>query len=159
MKPHGLLGEVVVVVHSDAPDRFAPGAQVLVSSTPDRVEMTIAASRWHRQRLLVRFEGVEDRDSAEALRGLDLFIPKSRAVPADPDAHLVADLVGSSVRDMDGNELGTLEKVIAREGQDLWEVGTSSGSVLVPAVKEFVVDVDEESHTITLDPPEGLFER
>src|SRR3954468_17399914 len=73
LRPHGVKGEVVVEVLSDVPGRFQKGSRVQgIRAGAPPVTLTVAAGRKHKTGAVVRFEGIEDRDQAEALRGLDL---------------------------------------------------------------------------------------
>ena len=73
-KAHGVHGEVAVENHSDNPDRWVPGAVVFGR---DGRELTVRTVRPHGPRLLVTFEGVEDRTAAERLTGSTLEVPES----------------------------------------------------------------------------------
>ena len=106
VKSHGVRGELVVEVRTDSPEeRFAVGTRLVGRvGRGDRAtdsDVTIEAARQHSGRLLVRLEGVGDRDTADALRGMLLLVdsdaledpedpdyvePASHAVPAPEDA-------------------------------------------------------------------------
>ena len=60
--------------------------------------------------------------------------------------------------DVGGRDLGVISDVLHRTEQDLWQVQTPSGAVLVPAAKDIVVGVDLEARRVTVDPPAGLFD-
>jgi 16S rRNA processing protein RimM len=153
-KAHGINGEVSIDVLSDAPDRFAVGARVLVD---DRA-LTVATARAHQGRLLVRFDGVSDRNGAEALRGAELTIPAEEAHQLEDDwSFYPHQLVGFAVTDEKGETLGTMTRVDESPGADLWVVGARGREVLVPAVREIVVAVDLDERRIVLRPPDGLF--
>src|SRR5579871_1151798 len=94
-RPHGLRGEVTVEVRTDDPDqRFAAG-QSLAADPPERGPLTVAASRWHSGRLLVRFAGHEDREAAETLRDTVLVIDSGQLGPLDdPEEFYDHDLIG-----------------------------------------------------------------
>lgn len=150
---------MAVRIHTDYAGRFEASATVLVGEGPeDAEEMRISSSRPHRGGLLVVFENFEDRDRAERLRGLLVFSPGPLQATAPIDGFLEGDLVGLEVVDPAGRLLGSVAAVHLREAQDLWEVRTEEGeAVLLPAVEEFVKEVDPESRRIVADPPEGLF--
>jgi 16S rRNA processing protein RimM len=151
-KPHGVTGEVYVIVVSDDPRRFEPGAQL---HHEDGRVLTVESARRHADRFLVKFEGISDRPAAESARGA-LYVPESDKRSLDEDEFWQQDLVGCSVVDTDGTELGTISSVLGGPAQDLLVVDTPSGERYVPAVKEIVVGVDIESRRVTVDPPEGL---
>lgn len=158
VKPHGIRGEVVVDPQTDRPERFEPGA-VLRGGGDD---YTIAASRPHKGRVLVAFEGIADRNMAEGLRGLELTAEPIDVL--DDDVYLTSDLVGMAVVHDDGRDLGRVSAVIELPPAveyDLLEVTREDSSQwLLPAVGEYVaVDVDEdgvERLVVTEDAPAGL---
>lgn len=153
-KPHGLAGEVYVVVISDDPHRFEPGAEL---QDFDGRMMTVESSRAHGARFLVKFAGVDSREAAASLRGA-LYVPSSRARALDEDEFWHDDLVGCRVVGPDGSEIGTVAAVIAGPAQDRLEVSTAVGLRLVPLVKDIVTTVDLDTHRIVVDPPEGLLD-
>jgi 16S rRNA processing protein RimM len=153
-KPHGIAGEVYVVRISDDPSRFEPGARLLHES--GRV-LTIEGSRPHRDRLLVKFAGVDDRTAAESLRGL-VYVESSDLRALDEDEFWIHELAGATVVARDGTRLGEVSRVVGGPAQDLLAVRTDAGERLVPMVKEIVVEVDVGAGRVTIDPPPGLLE-
>jgi 16S rRNA processing protein RimM len=143
-RAHGLRGEVGVTLTSDRLDRLGAGS---VLYADDRT-LTVAAARRHQNRWLVRFEGVDDRGAAEALRGLVLT---GDARPSATDELWVHELIGAPVRDRAGTELGRIVAVEANPASDLLVL---DGDVLVPMV--FVVERGPEG--VVVDPPEGLLD-
>ncbi|HYL53494.1 MAG TPA: ribosome maturation factor RimM [Acidimicrobiia bacterium] len=144
-RAHGLQGEVSIAPISNRPERFARGSVLFAG---DR-ELVVASSRRHQDRLLVRFEGVVDREGAEALRNL---IVTGDAIDDASDGVLwVHEMVGAEVRDRAGREYGHVAAVEANPAHDLLVL--ESGA-LVPIV--FVVS--NEPGALVIDPPEGLFD-
>ena len=158
VKPHGVRGEMLVEVLSDAPDRYAPGARVAVGD-PDGAQrtLTVRATRNDRGRSLVTFEEITDRDDAEALRGALLSIDRSDAAPLEEGMYYEWQLEGLTVVDEEGNPLGTLVHVLEGGGGDLWVIDTGEKEVMIPAVEEFVRRVDLESGRIVVHVIPGLF--
>jgi len=151
---------VVVRPLSENPARFQPGSRVFIGSEVDTaVEMVIASVRTQPpDRLLVGLELIPDRTGAEALRGLRIFAPPGDLPPLPEDTFWEQDLIGLAVVDVGGRDLGVISDVLHRTEQDLWQVQTPSGAVLVPAAKDIVVGVDLEARRVTVDPPAGLFD-
>lgn len=157
-KPHGLRGEVTVQVHTDSPqERFAVG-NVLRTDPTSAGPLTIRSARMHRQIQLLAFEGADDRNAAEALRGTRLL--------ADPDDEDDSDegfyedeLVGLEVVDPTGAVLGRVSALHSRPVQDLLEVELTGGrTAYVPFVAEIVPEVDLDAGRVHVDPPAGLLE-
>jgi 16S rRNA processing protein RimM len=156
-RPHGIRGDVVVGVRTDEPElRFARGSR-LDTDPAEAGPLTVAGSKWHSGELLVRFEGVSDRDAAAELRGTWLTVDSATiAPPADPDEFRDADLVGLSVRTADGTLVGTVDDVL-HSGQDVLVIKSPDGrEFMVPFVKPLVPDVDIQGGKLTINPPEGL---
>ena len=139
---------------SDDPHRFDPGARLLHA---DGRELVVEDARVHRDRFLVKFEGVSTRTEAESLRGA-LFVPGSEARDLNSGEFWEHDLVEAEVVDVNGDTLGRIVAVVPGPAQDLFEVATPSGTVLVPFVSEIVREVDAGSRRVVVDPPAGLFD-
>ena len=148
-KPHGLRGEVTVEVRTDEPDRrFAVGTTVRAErpggSAAPWPELTVAATRWHQSTLLVRFEELTDRTTAEAARGLLLHAdgapPTSR--PTTPRSSTTTSSSAWPPRTSTGRPLGEVTAVL-HGAQDLLQIRTPDGrDALVPFVAALVPEVD-----------------
>ncbi|MDQ4097084.1 MAG: ribosome maturation factor RimM [Actinomycetota bacterium] len=144
VKPHGLRGEVVVEAVTNVPERRFVGGSLLVS---ERGPLDVVAGRPHQGRWLVQFAGVDDRDTAELLRGLVLS-----AEPIEEEGALwVHELIGAEVVDTGGRSYGTVEAVEANPAADLLVL---AGERLVPL--SFVVASDPAR--VVIDPPPGLLD-
>jgi 16S rRNA processing protein RimM len=164
-RPHGIRGELTVQVHTDDPDlRFAAGS-VLATEPAARGPLTVAASRWHSGRLLVRFAGYADRSQAGELRGTLLCIDSAEVGPAaDPAEFHDHDLIGLDVLTVAGEPVGVVTDVL-HHGQDLLVVqpeegrrAGANGGVLVPFVAAIVLEVDVTAGRLVIDPPPGLLD-
>ena len=158
-RPHGVRGEATIEVRTDDPDgRFRVGT-ALRTVPADRGPLTITAARWHRDVLLLAFEGYESREDVEALRDTMLEVPVDE-LPAleDPDSFYDHQLVGLAARLPDGTPLGEVTAV-RHEGAELLVVRrTAGGELLVPFVAAIVPTVDVAGGFVVVDPPEGLLD-
>ena len=158
-RPHGVRGEVTVEVRTDDPDlRFVPGA-VLRTDPPERGPITIAGVHWHSGTLLLRLEGVDSREAAEAVRNTELVVPVAELPEIeDPDSYYDHQLIGLTVRMPDDAVLGEVAAIL-HEAQDLLVVRRPKGrDVLIPFVSAIVPTVDVAGGFLVVDPPEGLLE-
>ena len=151
-KPHGTNGDVYVVRISDDPHRFDPGSRLMHE---DGRELVVESARVHRNRFLVKFEGVSSRSDAELMRGA-LYVPSSEKRQLEEAEYWADDLRGCHVVTAAGEPVGTAREVLPGTAHDLLVVDTPAGERLVPMVKAIVVSVDLEARRIVLDPPEGL---
>ena len=154
-KPHGIKGEVTVLVLTDAPDsRFSPGAEFVVE--PATIgQLTVKSSRWNKDILLLGFEGTTTRNEAELLRGASLFFESDD--DQDDDAWYEHELLGLEVR-VGKAVVGKVTGLRTQAVQDLLIVEDADGDeVLVPFVDEIVPEVNIEDGYVRLTPPAGLF--
>lgn len=161
-RPHGVRGELTVDIRTDDPQlRFAAGA-VLTTEPAASGPLTVASTRWHSGRLLIRFAGIDDRMTAEDLRGTLLLVDAAdlEDLP-DPDEFRDHQLVGLMVIGPGGEPVGTVADVL-HHGQDLLVVAGSGkragAEILVPFVSAIVSDVDLAAGLVHLDPPAGLLD-
>jgi len=169
-RPHGVKGAATIEVRTDEPDkRFAVGARLLTDSGLD---LTVASATWHSGRLLVTFEGYEDRTAVEQLRNALVSVDRpADERPEDPEEFYDSDLEGCEVV-VDGSDsdsdsdgvgigvgIGVVREVSHLPGQDLLVVVTpDEREVLIPFVSEFVPQIDVSAKRIVITPPEGLLE-
>ncbi len=137
---------MVVQLWTEQTQRLSPGSVL----TSERGSLRVVSSRpFGEQRFLVQFEGVHDRAAADGLRGVDL-----EAEPVDvPGTLWVHELVGATVRDAAGTELGRIGAVEANPASDLLVL--ESGG-LIPV--RFVTGHDAAARTVDVDIPEGLLD-
>lgn len=158
-RPHGLRGEVTVQVTTDDPDeRFASGA--LLGTDPANLgPLTVISMRRSGPVLVLGFDGVADRNAAEALRGTSLTLDASLLpVPDDPEEFYDHQLVGLTVVDQAGTVLGTVTEVWHPPAAPVLAVERPDGSQeLVPFVSAIVPIVDLEGGRLVVDPPDGMF--
>jgi 16S rRNA processing protein RimM len=153
-KAHGIRGEVAVEVRSDNPDRFVDGASVY---THDGRSLTMERAHEHGARMLVKFEGVDDRSAAEALRGQELVVPESWLPALDEGEYWPFQLEGCMVETESGRSLGSITEVIANPANDLWVATDDVGKeTLVPAIRDVIVEVDIAGKRVLVRDVPGL---
>lgn len=158
-RPHGIRGEVTVETRTDEPDeRFAAGAVLSVDGPVH--ELVVERTHWHSGRLLITFEGVADRNDAEALRGLLLHVERDvEERPEDPEEFYDSMLTGCRVELADGTAVGEVVDVLHLPAQDVLVVATpDEREVLVPFVTAIVPEVDVPGRRIIIEPPAGLLD-
>jgi 16S rRNA processing protein RimM len=155
----GVRGDVFVEPWTDSADeRFAAGA-VLRTDRESAGPLTVEESSFAGGKLVVRFAGVADRSAAEALRGIQLFVPAADRAPIeDPDEFYDTDLVGLAARTVAGADLGPVSDVVHAGGASYLVVDVAGQERLVPFVAAIVPTVDIAAGFVEIDPPEGLFE-
>ena len=163
VKAHGVGGELVVEVRTDDPgSRFAVGSSLRGKYAKGGVprDYTVESVREHGGRLLLRLAGIEDRDAADAMRGVVFVIDSTDLPPInDPDEFYDHQLEGLAVRTIDGRDVGTVAEVLHTAAGELLAIRHhNGGEVLVPFVSAIVTSVSLADKVIEIDPPEGLLE-
>lgn len=151
--PQGVKGEFRVFPYTDEITRFSGIPYVLI----DGKKHEISKARYQKNLVILKVDGVEDRNEAEALRGKELLLNKEDMWVQPENTYLIEDLIGMTIVSAeDGKEIGKLVKVIQNSSQDVYEINTGKGSFLLPAVKEFIKSVDVENKLMKVHLIEGF---
>ena len=152
-RPRGLNGELKALPLTDFPERFAPGARVYIAGSARQVERV----NWQKGRVYLFIEGIADRDSADQLRGELIEVPDSERPKADEPYWYVDEIQGLRVVGVDGRELGTVREVLRTGANDVYIVERGDErDLLVPALRDVVVNIDAAAGVMTVDLPDGL---
>lgn len=159
---HGLRGELRIEPYTDFPERFAPGMQLFLGDELQEVEITMA--RPHKNHILLRIDGIESREQADALRNTWLFIDEANAVPLDQDTYWVHDIIGMNVQTVDGEILGTIREVLFTGANQVYVVETPATvnhgkELLLPAISDVIQQVDLPENLMTVQLLPGLLEQ
>lgn len=158
---HGLNGELRVELHTDFPERFAPGSALFLGAGLRALE--IEGAREHKGMILLALEGIADRDAADALRDEWLFIPDSAAKKLPEGEYWVHEIIGLAVVDESGAAIGQVNDVMQTGANDVYII-TPAGDVnrgrelLIPATAEVVQRVDLANQTLTIRLIPGLLD-
>jgi 16S rRNA processing protein RimM len=164
-KPHGTKGEVFVWPLTDHPEGvYAPGVVLHGADErgrdpdPEAPPLRIETVRPFRRGYLVRFAGTRDRNDAELLRDRYLLRSLEELEPLADDEVFYHQLLGMKVETVDGREVGTVREVYELRPADMLEVRTPTGTVLIPFLRDVVVEIHRDEGRLVIDPPEGLLE-
>ena len=158
-KVFGVKGEVKLHSYSRSLEEFEELDTVLVGkSEKSVVGMTIEHVSTRGNDIYIKFQDVSDRNASESLIGHFLFVEEAKRKRLGSGEFFVDDIIGVTVFDPHKKRLGVLVDVVQYGAQDMYIVKTSSGDVMVPAVRSIVREVDVQKRAMTIDPPEGLFD-
>lgn len=155
-RAHGIKGRVLVESLTDNPSRFETLSDVYVeiggTRRPFRLENCSAASNgW-----LVKFEGVDDRNEAESLKGGYLQIETGDLPELEEGSYHVIDLTGVEVYTTTGELLGTLIEVLKYPANDIWIVEGDRGRLMLPAIRDVIKKVDIPGKRVEVELLDGL---
>jgi 16S rRNA processing protein RimM len=160
-RPHGVRGALKVTTYGESLAGLEAGATLFLpesSSLAGHPKLTVVSLRVQGKQLVVNFEGLETREEAQLLVGLEVFLPEERLPPAPEGEYYYYQLMGLAVETRDGKLLGIVRSIIEAGGNDVYVVEGEGKEILVPAVDEFVHEVDLERGRIVVELPEGLLE-
>jgi 16S rRNA processing protein RimM len=152
----GLKGELRVYPYTDYKEKFEEIDYVLM----DDLRFSIENVRYMKAMVILKLSGIDDRTAAEVCKEKDLFLFRKDAPPLPEDTYYVKDLIGLAVVDEDGKHIGRLKEVILNKAQDIYMIEPDAGGspFPVPAVEEFIKEVDLAKGVISVRLIEGLRE-
>lgn len=158
VRPQGRRGEVRLMPLTDEPGRLRDLAECYLVPPTAGERRAIVGVWFQGAAPVLKLEGVESLDDAEALVGRLVSVPRGAVRPLPPDRFYTFDLVGCRVETPDGRPVGPLTDVLAGVAHDLWVVDAGGRECLVPAVATIVERVDLEARVVVIRPPDGLLD-
>lgn len=156
---HGVRGEVKVYPTTDDPRRFRRLKEVVLDTGKEKMNLEIEGVKFFKQFVILKFKGLDNINDIEKYRQKSLYVTRKNAVRLQRDEYFIADLIGLKVQDEDGTELGTVKDVIETGANDVYEVEMADGkSLLLPAIKQCILNVDVENGTMQVYVLEGLLD-
>ena len=154
---HGFRGTVKLESWCDAPQILASLDQVWFCKSGVYTSRRVLHASVFKQFVLMDLEGIESEESANALRGTEVFAARDD-LPVDEGSFFIADLIGLPVKHADtGAILGKLVDVNTANARDLYVVKNQKGEFYVPAVPEFITHIDPDD-AVYVRPIPGLIE-
>lgn len=150
--PFGRKGEVKVLLLTDYPERFEKLEQVYVKLGQGGRVLHVEKVWYHKKGLIIKFVGIDDISSADALRGGTISIREADLMPLDEDEFYIHDIIGLEVVTTEGESLGRVKEVLRSPANDTYVTDRA----MIPAVKEFVEKVDLKAGKITVKRVYGL---
>lgn len=156
---HGVHGEVKIFPTTDDVRRFKKLKEVILDTGKENRILEIESVKFFKQFAILKFRGIDTIDEAEKYRRKSLYVTRENAVRLQKDEYFIADLIGVKVLDEQEQELGTLEDVIETGANDVYQIRLKDGrQLLLPAIKECVLDVDVEAGRMKIHILDGLLE-
>ena len=154
---HGIKGEVKVFPTTDEPEKFKKLKKVVLKTEKEEREMHLKSARFFKNMVIVKFAEIESPEEAQKYRGATLWIARKQAVPLEKNEYYQADLIGLSVVTDTQEPFGELKDVLSTGANDVYVVARADGSeVLLPAIRECILDVDMEKRMMRVHIMDGL---
>jgi len=154
---HGVRGEVKVYPTTDDVRRFKKLKQVLLDTGREHLMLEIEGVKFFKQFVILKFKGIDNINDIEKYKGKSLLVDRANAVRLRKNEYFVADMIDLTVFTDDGEEFGTMKDVLETGANDVYIIDSiKHGEVLVPAIKQCILDVDIENGKMIIHLLEGL---
>lgn len=154
---HGIRGEVKVFPTTDDASRFRDLKHVLLDTGKDTLSLEIENVKFFKQFVILKFKGYDNINDVERYKRCPLLVERSDAAPLDEDEYFITDMIGMQVVTDQGEDFGILKDVLTTGANDVYMIDhPSAGEVLVPAIKECILEVDIPGRRMKLHVMDGL---
>ena len=156
---HGLKGEVKVFPTTDDMNRFRRLKEVVMDTGREQITMEIESVKFFKQFVILKFKGYDRIEDIEIYKGKNLYVTRKNAVKCAKDEYFIADLVGLNVYNEEEQEIGKVADVLRTGANDVYVINLTDGrELLLPAIKDCVLDVNIEEGRIKIHILDGLLD-
>ena len=153
---HGIRGEVKVFPTTDDAARFKKLKKVLLDTGKEKITLEVQSARFFKQFVIVKFRGIDNINDVEKYKGRSLLVPREDAVRLEENEYYIADLIGMTVYTEEGR-FGVLRDVMETGANEVYIVDSDEhGEVLIPAIRQCILDVDVSGNKMTVRLMDGL---
>ncbi len=154
---HGVRGEVKVFPTTDDVKRFKKLKEVILDTGRGQINLEIEGVKFFKQFAILKFKGYDNINDIEKYKGKSLFVTRANAVKLRKDEYFIADLIDLKVLNENGENIGILKDVMETGANDVYVIETKEGGeLLLPAIKQCILNVDVENGCMTVHVLEGL---
>ena len=154
---HGVRGEVKVFPTTDDAARFKKLKHVMLDTGKETLPLEIESVKFFKQFVILKFKGFDNINDIERYKRCPLLVERENAVPLEEGEYFIADMIGMKVITDEGESFGILKDVMETGANDVYVIEhPSEGEVLVPAIKECILDVDIENRQMKIHVMNGL---
>ncbi len=154
---HGIRGEVKVFPTTDDAARFKDLKQVLLDTGKETLDLEIENVKFFKQFVILKFKGYDNINEVERYKRCPLLVERGNAVPLEEDEYYIADMIGMQVVTDRGVDFGILKDVMQTGANDVYVIAhNTAGDVLVPAIKDCILEVDIPGRQMKIHVMDGL---
>lgn len=154
---HGVRGEVKVFPTTDDANRFRKLKTVILDTGREHLTLEIQSVKFFKQFVILKFKGIDNINDIEKYKGRSLLVDRKHAVKLKENEYFVADMIGISVFTEDGKAFGILKDVMETGANDVYIIESPEyGEVLIPAIRQCILEVDIENQKMVIHLMEGL---
>lgn len=157
--PHGVRGEIKVYPTTDDPRRFKRLKEVILDTGKESRILEVEGVKFSKQMVIMKFKGFDTPEDIAKYRQCSIYVTRENAVRLGRDEYFIADLMGLKVHNEDDEEIGILREVLETGANDVYIIDLHDGrELLLPAIKDCVLDVDVEGGQIKIHILDGLLD-
>lgn len=153
---HGLKGTLKVFPTTDDPKRFELLEKAIINIAGVTNEYSIKKVAYHKNIVLLTLDNIDDINAAEKLKGGTIIVEQKNAIPLDEDEYYNRDLYDMEVFTVSGEYIGVLEQIYITGANDVYGVVKDGKEILIPAIKQCIIDVDVPNKKMVVKLMEGL---
>lgn len=153
---HGIKGELKVFPLTDDINRFKDLKEAYIGE--EKLKVQVVGVKFNKDKPIIRFKEFDNINQVLKFKDLYLYVDDENLIQLEENEYFVFQLLGCEVEDIEGKSIGILEDIISTPSNDVYVIRHGDKEYLVPAIKEFVKDIDINSKLIRIDPIEGMIE-
>lgn len=153
---HGIRGSVKVYPHTYDVERFNEYEKLFIGV--EKIKVHIKEVSFYKNLVILTFEEFDDINQILKFKDQGLFILEEDRKDLDEDIFYLDEIINSKVVDLDNNYLGEVVEIINNAANDIYVIKKDGKNYYIPAVKEFIKNVDVDNKTITINPIKGMFD-
>jgi len=154
---HGIKGEVKVFPTTNDAKRFTKLKSAYIDLGTEKMEIHIEQVKFFKKMVILKFKEFQDINEVERFKSKSILVTRDNAVKLEKDEYFIADLIDISVKTDENEDLGILTDVLETGANDVYVVTTKENKeILIPAIKDCILEVDIEERTMLVHLLEGL---
>ena len=156
---HGIAGELKVYPTTDDPKRFKKLKNCILKNERETLELNVAGVKFFKNMVIIRFKEFNNINQVEKFKNSELYVTRENAIPLEEGEYYICDLIGLDVIDDKDNHIGKIYDVIQTGANDVYVIKMIDGrELLLPAIKQCILNVDITSGSMQVHVLEGLLE-
>lgn len=153
----GIKGMVKVKPFTDNIERFSNLEKIYIKNKSGQTEYKIQEVKYHKNMVLIKFEGIENLEQADLLRNSYLIVDRETEEPLEAGRYYIVDMIGLDVFTDDNEYLGKLEDIYNTGSNDIYVVKNELGKqVLLPAIEDVIKNIDMDNKKVIVHLIPGL---
>lgn len=154
---HGVMGELKIYPLTDNVKRFSKLKFVFFEEAGEYKKVEVKGVKYIKELVILKLNGINNMDEAMKYKDVYIYIDRENAIKLPSDSYFISDLIDMEVNTIDGDYIGKITSVFSTGSNDVYDIkGKDGKSVLIPAIKDVVINVDVENKKMVIKLLEGL---